>query len=212
MFDMGAEYACYGADISRSFPVNGRFTQSQREVYSTVLAAQNAVLKSMKPGVSWPEMHRLAERVICEKLREFGFLKGDVEAMMKVFVGNLFMPHGLGHLLGIDTHDVGGYPHGMKRSSEPGLKSLRCGRLLEEGMIITVEPGCYFIRHVLERALNDPKHSPFLVHDNIEKLLDFGGVRIEDDVLITKDGIENLTASAPREIAEIEALMSESRK
>jgi len=212
MFDMGGEYDCYGADISRSFPVSGKFSPAQREVYSVVLAAQDAVLAAMKPGVSWPAMHRLADRTICQKLKEYGFLRGDVDEMMKVFVGSLFMPHGLGHLLGIDTHDVGGYPNGMQRTQEPGLKSLRCGRALEEGMIITVEPGCYFISSVLEKAFEDEKYKPFLVKDKLQRFLGFGGIRIEDDVLVTKDGIENLSRWAPRTIAEIEALMAEGRK
>jgi len=212
MFDMGGEYNCYGADISRSFPVSGKFSQGQREVYTAVLSAQEAVMKAMKPGVSWPAMHRLADRVLCEKLKEFGFLKGDVDEMMKAFVGSLFMPHGLGHLLGLDTHDVGGYPNGLKRTQEPGLKSLRCGRALEEGMIITVEPGCYFIASVLEKAFDDPKYQSFLVKDKLQKFLGFGGIRIEDDVVVTKDGIENMTRWAPRTIEEIEALMAEGRK
>jgi Xaa-Pro dipeptidase len=208
MFDMGGEYACYGADISRSFPVDGKFTPAQREVYSTVLAAQDAVMKAMKPGVSWPTMHRLADRTICEKFKEYGFLTGEVDDLMKNFIGSLFMPHGLGHLLGIDTHDVGGYPNGMQRVQEPGLKSLRIGRNLEEGMILTVEPGCYFIRAVLEKALKDPVQSKFLVKEKIEKFLDFGGIRIEDDVIVTKDGIENMSRYAPRTIEEIETWMA----
>jgi len=169
-------------------------------------------MKAMKPGVSWPSMHRLADRVICEKLKEFGLLQGDVDAMMNAFVGSLFMPHGLGHLLGLDTHDVGGYPNGMTRTQEPGLKSLRMGRILEEGMILTVEPGCYFIRAVLLKAFSDPLYEPFLVKSEVEKYLDFGGIRIEDDVVVTKDGIENMTRFAPRSIGEIEELMAEGRK
>jgi len=135
-----------------------------------------------------------------------------VDLMMKAFVGSLFMPHGLGHLLGLDTHDVGGYPSGMTRTQEPGLKSLRMGRTLEEGMVLTVEPGCYFIRSVLQKAFSDPQYEPFLVKSEVEKYMDFGGIRIEDDVVVLKDGVENMTRFAPRSIDEIEALMAEGRK
>jgi len=210
MFDMGGEYHCYGADISRSFPVSGKFSDTQKEIYSTVLAAQQAVMDAMKPGVSWPTMHRLADRVICEKLKEHGYLKGDVDEMMKVFIGSLFMPHGLGHLLGIDTHDVGGYPAdgSIVKSTEPGLKSLRTGKKLEENMVITVEPGVYFIEPVLEGALKNEQQSKFLVSEKIRSMYGFGGIRIEDDVLVLKDGMENLSRHSPRSIAEIESLIA----
>jgi len=207
MFDMGGEYHCYGADISRSFPVNGRFTDDQKQVYQAVLAAADAVIGSMKPGVPWPSMHRLADRVLLEKLKEYGFLIGDVDEMMKHFIASLFFPHGLGHLLGLDTHDVGGYPGDMKRTQEPGLKSLRCGRLLEEGMVITVEPGCYFIRHLLEPAMSDEATGRFFNKEKVTRFFGFGGVRIEDDMVVTKDGAENLSSAVPRTIADIEAWM-----
>lgn len=207
MFDMGGEYHCWGADISRSFPANRKFTQDQREVYSAVLAAQQAVMDAMKPGVSWPEMHILSNRVICEQLKKYNFLHGDIDEMMANHVGTLFMPHGLGHLLGLDTHDVGGYVGGMERSKEPGLKYLRLGRNLLENMVITVEPGIYFIRAVLLPAFENPALNKFLNVEKISKFLDFGGIRIEDDVLVLKDGIENLSAACPRSIEDIEALM-----
>jgi Xaa-Pro dipeptidase len=211
LFDMGAEYCCYGADITRSFPVNGKFTQDQKEVYESVLAAQEAVMKAMKPGVAWAKMHRLANRVICEELKKHGFLKGEVDEMMKNYIGALFMPHGLGHFLGIDTHDPAGYPEGTERILEPGFKSLRTVRKLEEGMVITVEPGIYFISAILDPALKDPVKSKFLNAEKLQKFRNFGGVRIEDDVIVTKDGIENMT-TIPRTVAEIEALMADGRK
>eukprot|EP01127_Copromyxa_protea_P001640 TRINITY_DN1159_c0_g1_i2.p1 TRINITY_DN1159_c0_g1~~TRINITY_DN1159_c0_g1_i2.p1 ORF type:complete len:289 (+),score=77.16 TRINITY_DN1159_c0_g1_i2:629-1495(+) len=208
MFDMGGEYHCYGADISRSWPVDGKFSQAQCEVYTAVFDAQEAVMKAMKPGVSWPAMHRLADRVICETLKKFGYLQGDVDEMMKVFIGSLFMPHGLGHLLGLDTHDVGGYPEGYERSEEPGLRSLRLGTELKENMILTVEPGCYFIPFVLESAFKNPEQAPFLNEEKLRSMFNFGGVRIEDDVLVTADGIENLSSAAPRTIEDIEAWLA----
>lgn len=206
LLDMGAEYHCYGADITRSFPSDGKYSEQQRGIYNAVLAAQKAVMAEAKPGVSWPDMHRLAERVILEHLLKLGLVKGSLADLQKNFVANIFMPHGLGHLLGIDTHDVGGYPNGMERSQEPGLRSLRCGRKLEAGMVITVEPGIYFNWPELELALTDPAKSAFLVAEEINKYKDFGGIRIEDDILITETGNENLT-TVPSEIDQVEAIL-----
>jgi len=208
MFDMGGEYHCYGADISRSWPVSGKFNERQREIYTAVFEAQNAVFRAAKPGVSWPAMHRLSEEVLITHLKNYGYLQGEVSEMMEAFIGNLFMPHGLGHLLGIDTHDVGGYPDGLKRSEEPGLRSLRLGTNLAAGMIVTVEPGCYFVPYVLETAFKNPDQVKFLNVDKIRSMYDFGGVRIEDDVLIWADGIENLSSGAPRTIEEIESWLA----
>ncbi|CAM6022110.1 unnamed protein product [Sphagnum balticum] len=207
LLDMGAEYHCYGSDITCSFPVNGKFTEEQRIIYEAVLDAQKAVIGAMRPGVSWVDMHKLAERQILQALKHAGILRGDVEAMMKIRLGAVFMPHGVGHFLGLDTHDTGGYPKGTSRILEPGLKSLRTIRILEEGMVITVEPGCYFIEPLLEEALQDPAKSEFLVKQVLEKFRRFGGVRLEDNVVVTADGCENLT-KCPREIQEVEAVMA----
>eukprot|EP00124_Ichthyophonus_hoferi_P005878 Ihof_evm1s1015 gene=Ihof_evmTU1s1015 len=179
LFDMGCEYHGYASDITCSFPANGKFNPQQKIVYNAVLKANKAVMSTLKEGVLWPDMHRLAERVLLEELKASGLLKGDVDKMMEAFLGNLFMPHGLGHLMGLDVHDVGGYPHDVTRSCEPGLKSLRCGRMLKAGMVITIEPGCYFIRPLLLPALEDPIKSQFLVKEKILEYMDFGGVRIE---------------------------------
>jgi len=152
-------------------------------------------------------MHRLSERIICQKLIELGFLHGNIEEILEAYVPNLFMPHGLGHLLGLDTHDVGGYVLGTSRVQQPGLKSLRLGRPLEAGMLITVEPGIYFNKHSLEKVLDDPKYSKFLNKDKIREYYNFGGVRIEDDIVITETGYENLTHWCPKTIQEIEEIM-----
>ncbi|CAI5950638.1 unnamed protein product [Closterium sp. NIES-64] len=206
LLDMGAEYFTYGADITCSFPVNGTLTADQRLVYEAVLAAQRAVFGAMKPGVSWVDMHRLSERTILEHLKEGGLLQGSIDDMMAQHLGALFMPHGLGHFLGIDTHDVGGY-NNAERLNEPGAKSLRTTRHLEAGMVITVEPGCYFIDTLLDPALADPAVARFLVPERIAHFRGFGGVRLEDDVVVTTEGIENLT-KCPRDVAEVEAVMA----
>jgi len=208
LFDMGAEYHCYASDITCCFPANGKFTEDQKLVYNAVLKAQKSVEAVMKPGVKWPDMHRLAERCVLEALLEGGLLhNGTVADMMAVHLGAIFMPHGLGHLLGLATHDVGGYPKGTERINEPGIVKLRTVRALEEGMVITVEPGCYFIDFVLDAALAKPNQSVFINENVLKRFRGFGGVRLEDNVYVTKDGIELLT-QVPRTVEEIEALMT----
>ncbi|XP_006648470.1 xaa-Pro dipeptidase [Oryza brachyantha] len=207
LMDMGAEYNYYGSDITCSYPINGKFNRNQAIVYNAVLKAHNAVIAHMRPGVNWMDMHKLAEQTILESLKNEGIVHGDVTDMMAQRLGAVFMPHGLGHLLGIDTHDPGGYPEGLERPKEPGLSSLRTTRELKEGMVITVEPGCYFIDALLIPARDDPVSSKFFNWDEIEKYKSFGGVRIESDVYVTAHGCKNLT-NCPRETWEIEAVMA----
>ncbi|XP_076205254.1 xaa-Pro dipeptidase isoform X2 [Aptenodytes patagonicus] len=208
LFDMGGEYYCYGSDITCTFPANGKFTPDQRAIYEAVLKSSRAVMKAVKPGVAWPDMHRLADRVHLEELTKIGILKGNVDDMVKVHLGAIFMPHGLGHLLGIDVHDVGGYPEGVERIDLPGLRSLRTARSLEQGMVLTIEPGIYFIDHLLDQALRDPAQCCFINNDVLQRFRGFGGVRIEDDIAVTASGMELLTC-VPRTIEEIEAFMAE---
>eukprot|EP00879_Flechtneria_rotunda_P019525 GHRR01020510.1.p1 GENE.GHRR01020510.1~~GHRR01020510.1.p1 ORF type:complete len:411 (+),score=104.36 GHRR01020510.1:394-1626(+) len=208
LFDMGCEYYRYGSDITCSWPVNGKFTPQQALVYNAVLDAHNAVIAAMRPGVPWPDMHTLAYKKILSALAKGGLLQGDVEDMVAAEVGALFMPHGLGHLIGIDTHDVGGYGEGFPpRIPRPGYKSLRTARGLEEGMIITVEPGCYFNPVLLQPAFQEPTYSNYLVKDVIEQYMGMGGVRLEDNVVITAEGALSLT-DVPRTIQDIEAVMA----
>lgn len=207
LLDMGAEYHFYGSDITCSYPVNGKFTPDQSLIYNAVLDAHNAVISAMRPGVCWIDMHLLAEKVILESLKKGGLLVGDVDAMMEERLGAIFLPHGLGHFLGIDTHDVGGYLQGAERPTEPGLSSLRTSRELLEGMVITVEPGCYFIDSVLDPAMESSKTSRFFNQKEIDRFRHFGGVRIESDVYVTSNGCLNMT-KCPREIKDIEAVMS----
>ena len=208
LLDMGAEYHCYGADITRTFPSDGKFSEQQRNIYNAVLASQKAVFDAVKPGVAYTDMHRLAEKVILEHLLRIGLVKGSLEDLQANYIANVFMPHGLGHMLGLDTHDVGGYEQGKSRIQEPGLRSLRCGRTLQAGMIITVEPGIYFNWPEIELQLQDPVKSKFLVEEEIIKYKGFGGVRIEDDILITETGMENLTTVASS-VDEVEAILAQ---
>ncbi|KAH7285494.1 hypothetical protein KP509_33G031100 [Ceratopteris richardii] len=197
----------YGHAAAPNDRINGTFSRDQRLVYQGVLDAQKAVMAAIKPGVSWIDMHKLAESRILHALVKAKILKGSIEVMLEKRLGAIFMPHGLGHFLGLDTHDPGGYLKGAQRPKEPGLNSLRTSRILEEGMVITVEPGCYFIDILIDQALKDPGIASFIVHEEIERFRGFGGIRLEDDVVITADGCENLT-KCPREIRDVEAVMS----
>lgn len=205
--DSGAEYHGYASDVTCTYPVNGHFTGEQKAIYEAVLAANRAVQQAMRPGVPWPDMHRLSYRVVTERLRDIGLLKGSVDDLVANHVPALFMPHGLGHLLGLDVHDCGGWPEGTQRIDEPGIRTLRCGRALEAGMVITVEPGIYFIETLLGPALADPKTSRWLDADRLERYRRLGGVRIEDDVIVTPAGSENMT-HVPRGVDEVESVMA----
>jgi len=208
LFDMGPEYNCYASDVTCSFPSNGKFTAKQKIVYNAVLAARNAVFEQAKPGVRWTEMHLLAERTLLTHLRDAKIVVGDVEEMLKNRVCDVFMPHGLGHFMGLDVHDCGGYlGDALPRSTLPGLKSLRTTRTLQERMVITIEPGCYFIDVLLDKALADPTLSKHLNADVVKEYRGFGGVRIEDDVVIWAKQNECMN-KVPRTVEEIEAFMA----
>jgi len=207
VLDMGAEYSGYCTDLTRSYPVNGKFSREQAVVHNAVREAQSAVLQAMKPGVKWADMHRLAERVIISHLKEAGILhNGSVDEMAKANVGSIFMCHGLGHLLGLDTHDVGGYKSDEEKSKEPGIQWLRTLRELKPGMVITVEPGIYFNDKWIDRCLRDPQRAKFVNTTELAKYRGSGGCRLEDDVLVTEKGVENLTV-LPTSIEDIEEVM-----
>ncbi len=206
LMDAGFECQGYAADYTRTFPANGKFTQIQASIYNTVLAGMQAVLDAIEPGVKMEDLHLLAARTMMEGLKKLDIVRGDIDELMKENIFALFFPHGLGHFLGLDTHDVGGYPKGVDRIDRPGIKFLRARRDLQPGMVITVEPGIYFVPAVLEPALEDPKTKKYLNSEKVRSLLNFGGVRIEDNIAVTATGYENLT-NVPKKIEEIEALM-----
>lgn len=143
--DQGHSFHHYCSDVTISWPVNGRFTQKQAEIYNIVLTASRAVFAKLAPGVDWLECHKLAERITLEGLVKLGCLTGDIDEMMEKRIGFIFQPHGLGHFIGLDCHDVGGYlAHTPKRNPLPGLANVRTARVIEAGNVITIEPGCYF--------------------------------------------------------------------
>ncbi|KAG5492654.1 hypothetical protein JKF63_01233 [Porcisia hertigi] len=208
LLDMGGNYCGYAADITCSFPVNGKFTEAQKTIYNAVLDAHDKVMHAMKPGVMWTDMHLLAIRTICRHLIAADILRGDLETLMAKEVMEYFQPHGLGHLIGLDVHDVGGYIEGCpERPTKRDCRRLRTARKIEEGLYLTIEPGCYFNKALMEMAKASLEIKDHLNVDKIEEYAEFGGVRIESDVLVTKDGVVNYTL-VPRTVEEIERTMA----
>jgi len=207
--DMGAEYHGYVSDITCSFPISisKAFTESQKAIYNGVLNAQIAVYEGCRPGVFWTDMHTAAYKCILQALVDVGILTGGIDEMIAANMGAVFMPHGLGHFIGCDTHDVGGYlPGSPERNMRPGYKSLRTARALEEGMVLTNEPGCYFINPLLDDALANSEQSCFINNDILIQFRNSGGFRLEDVFVITADGCTNLT-TCPRTVSEVESVL-----
>ena len=211
LMDMGGLAGEYTSDVTSTIPVNGVFTDKQKGIYDIVLKANREVINNAKPGVSWVDMHLLAEKEILKGLQSLGLLNNnfEIEEMLDKRVCYYFMPHGLGHLIGLDVHDVGGYlSFTPERRKEKGLNCLRTARYLEKNMILSVEPGIYFIPYLLEKAFKDEDIKKYFAQEKIKEYYDFGGVRIEDDILITDEGCTNLTAGLPRTTDEIQNAMT----
>ncbi|RYU96508.1 aminopeptidase P family protein [Emticicia agri] len=212
--DSGAENSMfYAGDITRTIPVSKKFTEKQKDIYNIVLKMQLASIEALKPGIQYKEVHLLANRVLLEGLSDLGFVKGNVDEMLNEGVQGLFMPHGLGHAIGLDVHDMEdlgenyvGYRDGLERSTQLGLKSLRMAKELEEGYVITVEPGLYFIPELIDKWKSEKKFTDFINYEKLETYRDFGGVRIEDNCLITADGQKTLGKPIPKTIEEVEDL------
>ena len=203
--DQGHSLHHYTSDVTTSFPVNGKFTEKQAQIYNLVLKASRAVFAKLAPGVDWMEMHKLSERVLLEGLVGLGLLTGDVDEMLEKRISFLFMPCGMGHFIGLDVHDVGGYlGHNPKRSIQPGLNNLRTARIMEAGNIVTIEPGCYFREFLLTGQIPEDYYKFDLSYVNLDKIKEYMtevcGVRIEDVVLVTDTGCENLSYDIPRSI------------
>lgn len=206
----------YASDITRTFPVSGKFTQSQKDIYEIVLASQLASIKSIKPGVSYKDIHLKCALVIAEGLKSLGFMKGDMKDAVNQGAHALFFPHGLGHLLGMDVHDLEnfgennfGYDSKIKRSSQFGLKSLRYGKKLVPGIVLTVEPGIYFIPELIDKWKAEKKFREFINYNKVETFRKAGGIRIEDDVLVTKSGSRVLGKPIPKTVEDVEATASD---
>ena len=195
--DAGAETINhYCSDNTRTFPVNGKFTQRQLDIYRIVEECHDYVLQVAKPGVKYMDVHFAVCRLMTERLKELGLMKGDVEEAVKAGAHAMFLPHGLGHMMGMDVHDMEGLGQihvGFDEETRPNLEqfgtnALRMGRRLEEGFVVTDEPGIYFIPALIDDWRKRGHCSEFLNFDLLETYKDFGGIRIEDDVLITQDG------------------------
>ena len=206
LVDAGFEYRGYASDVTRTYPASGKYSGMQAAVYQSVLDALNKTIDLVKPGVKMEDLHLGAARIMMHGLKETGLVRGNVDDLMENDIFALFFPHGLGHFLGLDTHDVGGYPKGVDRIDRPGIRFLRVRRELLPGMVITIEPGLYFIPALLKPALEDPDKAQFLNNEKLESMFQFGGVRLEDNLIITEDGYENMT-DVPKEISEIEKVM-----
>jgi Xaa-Pro aminopeptidase len=213
--DAGAESAmCYASDITRTYPVGGRFSEQQKEIYNIVLRANTETIQASAPGRTYREVHLLAARIIAGGLKDLGIMKGDVDEAVKAGAHALFFPHGLGHMLGLDVHDMEGlgenhvgYNGDVQRSDQFGLAYLRLGRKLEPGFVVTNEPGCYFIPALIDQWKAAKKHEEFINYARVEKFRGFGGVRIEDDVLITDEGSRVLGTPIPKTVEEVEDTM-----
>ncbi|MDP1817621.1 MAG: aminopeptidase P family protein [Leadbetterella sp.] len=204
----------YAGDITRTIPVSGKFTQKQKDIYETVLEMEVSSIESLKPGLMYRDVHLSANKILLTNLKSLGLVSGNVEDMLAEGVGGLFMPHGLGHMIGLDVHDLEalgenyvGYRAGLERSTQLGLKSLRMAKELESGHVITVEPGCYFIPELISKYKSEGKFNDFVNYSKLEEYLDFGGVRIEDNILITESGYEILGEAIPKTTDEVEEIM-----
>jgi Xaa-Pro aminopeptidase len=213
--DIGAENAMhYGGDLTRTFPVGRSFTTRQRELYEVVLASMDHAISMLKPGIRYKDIHLAACQKLVEGLKQVNLMKGDPAEAVAAGAHTMFFQCGLGHMLGMDTHDMEdlgepyvGYTETLKKETQIfGLKSLRLGRELEAGFVLTIEPGIYIIPELIDRWQAENKYADFINYDVLNAYRDFGGIRIEDNFLITADGHQLLGKYLPKTLKEIEGL------
>ncbi|MCP5047250.1 MAG: aminopeptidase P family protein [bacterium] len=211
--DSGAETGlCYAGDLSSTFPVDPTFTPRQKEIYQIALASHEAAVSVLRPGIKNIDVHLTACRTLAEGLKGIGLMKGNIEDAVSEGAHAMFFPCGTGHMMGLDVHDMEdlgekyvGY-EGKTRSTQFGLKSLRLGRALEPGFVITIEPGIYFIPELIDKWRDEKKFMDFIDYDKLETYKGFGGLRNEEDFVITPDGYRLLGKPKPKTAAEVEAL------
>jgi Xaa-Pro aminopeptidase len=214
--DCGAESNLhYASDITRTTPVGGKFSDRQRDVYEVVLKANTEAIKAAGPGKSNRDLHLMACRIIASGMKDLGLMKGNTDDAVAAGAHALFMPHGLGHMLGLDVHDMEslgenyvGYSDTVKRSEQFGLAFLRFALPYKPGHVFTVEPGCYFIPQLIDQWKGEGRFREFINYEKADSYKDFGGARIEDDVLITENGYRLLGKPIPKSVSEIEAVCS----
>jgi len=211
--DCGAENALfYAGDLTRTFPVGKAFTPLQQDVYNIVLNAQLKAIEALQPGVLYKDVHLLASEHLVRGLTDLGLMKGDPKLAVAEGAHTLFFQCGLGHMMGLDVHDMEnlgeeyiGYTAELKKSKDFGLKSLRLGKALEPGFVVTVEPGLYFIPVLIDSWAAENKHAQFINYDKVKQFRDFGGIRIEDDFLITTTGSRLLGPPLIKTVEELHA-------
>ncbi|HEV3478369.1 MAG TPA: aminopeptidase P family protein [Gaiellaceae bacterium] len=196
LIDAGGEYRGYASDVTRTYPVSGAFTPQQAQLYQTVEQALGTAIRTCTPGVEWREVHRAAALVIAEGLVDGGILRGKGESLFERGAVSLFFPHGVGHMVGLGIRDAGGVLRG-RSDPGPGFPRLRVDLPLEPGYTMTVEPGIYFIPAVLRDEATRKELSDAVQWERVDAMLDFGGIRLEENVLITEDGCEVLTSDVP---------------
>lgn len=214
--DAGAETNLhYASDITRTTPVGGKFNQKQKDIYEIVLKANTEAIKATKPGISNRDLHFMACKIITTEMKNLGLMKGDVDEAVAAGAHALFMPHGLGHMMGLDVHDMEalgenfiGYNEEVKRSEQFGTAFLRFALPYKPGHVFTVEPGCYFIPELIEKWKTEGKFKEFINYNKIEAYMSIGGIRIEDNVLITEKGHKLLGKPIPKTINEVESICS----
>ncbi len=210
--DSGAESLLhYNSDITRTIPVNGKFTDKQKSIYEVVLNAQVTAIETMKPGIKFKEIHMLAVKTIAQGLTEVGLMTGDTDEAVANGAHALFMPHGLGHQLGLDVHDMEGlgenyvgYDDTVERSSQFGTAYLRMARELKPGFVMTVEPGIYFIPDLIDQWKAAGKYTDFINYSAVEEFRNAGGIRLEDNVLVTESGQRILGEPIPKTVEDVE--------
>jgi Xaa-Pro aminopeptidase len=214
--DAGAETTMhYASDFTRTIPVGGKFTEPQKDIYNIVLEANNKAREMTKPGVPYFDVHTEAVRTIVKGLNDLGIMQGDVEEAVQNGAHAMFMPHGLGHPMGLDVHDMEGlgenlvgYDEEIKRSSVFGFSGLRFGKRVQPGNVLTNEPGCYFIPELIEKWEKEKKFEQFINYDKVNEYIGFGGIRLEDDILVTNDGCRILGKRIPIAVDEVEKTMN----
>jgi len=211
--DCGAESNMhYASDITRTTPVGGKFNDRQRDIYEIVLKANTESIRLARPGMSNRDLHIMASRIIASGMKELGMMKGDIDEAVTSGAHALFFPHGLGHMMGLDVHDMEsfgednvGYDSEVKRSTQFGLAFLRFALPYKPGHVFTIEPGCYFIPELIDQWKSENKFREFINYDKIMTYKNFGGIRIEDNLLITEKGHKLLGKPIPKTVSEVES-------
>ena len=214
--DAGAETNLhYASDITRTIPVGGKFSEKQKNIYEIVLKANTEAIKAARPGISNRDLHFMACKIITTEMKNLGLMKGNVDEAVAAGAHALFMPHGLGHMMGLDVHDMEalgenfiGYNEEIKRSEQFGTAFLRFALPYKPGHVFTVEPGCYFIPELIEKWKTEGKFKEFINYSKIDDYISIGGIRIEDNVLITDKGHKVLGKPIPKTVIEVESICS----